>query len=155
MIDKKILLGISITAIFAISMIASQSMATAAAGDAIQVKDYEITIDADTNEMSVKITSNQDIPLEAESGAIGFGVLTDGTNNVLALTTHLCASDSPVQGPAGALCDETAHIDVGQGTFTEHNDATWHAHFLDLKPADGFCKDAGAKVWDHLMCQTQ
>jgi hypothetical protein len=42
----------------------------------------------------LEVETNVAIPMDGKSGAFGFGALTDGTNNVLVLTTHLLIDDS-------------------------------------------------------------
>jgi len=88
----------------------------------------------------VFITTNGEIPINGSEGAIGYGIITgfndDGyPENVLALTSHKCVADSLVQGSTGD-CDNTVGLlNALFGIPDEnHNDATWHAHFLDLMP---------------------
>jgi len=98
-------------------------------------------ITKDQNLVDVSIDTEGTIPTDGSQGAIGYGVITgvndDGyPENVLALTSHKCVADSLVQGPAGAECDNTVGLlNALFGISDEdHNDATWHAHFLDLMP---------------------
>ena len=68
--------------------------------------------------------------------------------NVLALTTHLCVSDTLVQGDANCGPGPTAGLlealGFGAGSNEAHDDETWHAHILDLKPATQACITAVA-----------
>lgn len=98
-------------------------------------------ITKDQNLVDVSIDTEGTIPTDGSQGAIGYGVITgvndDGyPENVLALTSHKCVADSLVQGPADAECDNTVGLlNALFGISDEdHNDATWHAHFLDLMP---------------------
>ncbi|MFO7580169.1 MAG: hypothetical protein R6W74_08185 [Nitrosomonas halophila] len=97
--------------------------------------------------VNITIQADGPVPTQGSLGAIGYGVITgvnsDGyPENVLALTSHLCVADSLVQGPAGHACGDNT-IGLLAALFgindEEHNDATWHAHFLDLKPATDIC----------------
>ncbi|SDX71165.1 hypothetical protein [Nitrosomonas halophila] len=97
--------------------------------------------------VNITIQADGPVPTQGSLGAIGYGVITgvnsDGyPENVLALTSHLCVADSLVQGPAGHACgDNTTGLLAALFGINdeEHNDATWHAHFLDLKPATDIC----------------
>ena len=87
------------------------------------------------------ITTEGPIKNNGQLGAYGYGLITDGGagNNVLALTTHMCASDSPVQGNAD---DDRCPNPVGllDFAFTQANDGPlFHAHILDLKAATAEC----------------
>ncbi len=92
------------------------------------------------NQVDVSIATGGEIPVDGSSGAIGYGVIT-GTNddgypeNVLALTSHKCVADSLVQAATGD-CDNTVGLLNALFSIPDenHNDATWHAHFLDLMP---------------------
>jgi hypothetical protein len=97
--------------------------------------------------VDIKIHAGGPVPTEGSLDAIGYGVITGVNNdgypeNVLALTSHLCVADSLMQGPAGHVCgDNTIGLLVALFGISdeEHNDATWHTHFLDLKPATDIC----------------
>ncbi|MGG7054338.1 hypothetical protein [Nitrosomonas sp. ANs5] len=110
-----------------------------------QIADLVIT--RSKNKVDITIHAGGPVPTEGSLGAIGYGVITGVNNdgypeNVLALTSHLCVADSLVQGPAGHVCGDNT-IGLLAALFgiddEEHNDATWHAHFLDLKPATDIC----------------
>ena len=97
-----------------------------------------ITVDGDL--LKAKISTDGAIPKDGSVGAFGYGLLTDGTNNVLALTSHLCASDSPKQKNASnRLCSDPVGISILVDDFSVHDGANFHAHVLDLKPAQTNC----------------
>jgi len=124
-------------ALLSFMIIASHSYA----GSWSTIRGYEIS-ENDHNQVDLSIKAGGKIPIDGSSGAIGYGVV-NGVNesgypeNVLALTSHQCVADSQVPGPAGNDCDNTVGLlNALFGIPNEnHNDATWHAHFLDLKPA--------------------
>ena len=146
--NRKALLGISLTATFAVSMFMAQNaLAGAPPGDFKEVTGFEV--EPFKNKIDVTIHSASDtIPNSTSTGfAFGYGLVT-GTNddgypeNVLALTTHLCVSDTPVQGDA-ACGDATAGLlealGFGEGQNELHDNEKWHAHILDLKPSTAEC----------------
>ena len=74
--------------------------------------------------LGVEIKTNRTIPMDGKSGAFGYAILTDSTNNVLVLTTHL-----PI--------DDSSHEDPVNG---------FHTHVLDLKEPTDACKTANFEV---------
>lgn len=102
----------------------------------------DFTITKTPKKVDVTITAGGVIPIDGSLGAIGYGIITGFTDdgqpeNVLALTSHLCVADSFEQKAAEERCDNTVGLLAAlfEGIINEeHNDATWHAHFLDLKP---------------------
>lgn len=148
--NKRAIWGISLTAVFAVSMIVSQS-AIADEHDGFKTID-EHTITKDKNTVDVTFVTEGMIPTDGSEDAFGYGLIT-GTNddgypeNVLALTTHKCVSDSLVQDDAS---DEDCSPPVagllealGLANNEDHDDETFHAHVLDLKPIteDSDCDD--------------
>ncbi len=101
----------------------------------------DFTITKTPKKVDVAITAGGIIPTDGSLGAIGYGIITGFTDdgqpeNVLVLTSHLCVADSFEQ-KAAERCDTTVGLlaKLFEGVINEeHNDATWHAHFLDLKP---------------------
>jgi hypothetical protein len=89
----------------------SGSSAIAAGTDHLKIKSAEAEWEG------LEVETNVAIPIDGKSGAFSFGALTDGTNNVLVLTTHLPIDDSRhEQAPSG-----------------------FHTHVLDLKaPGSAF-----------------
>ena len=89
----------------------SGSSAIAAGTDHLKIKLAEAEWEG------LEVETNVAIPIDGKSGAFSFGALTDGTNNVLVLTTHLPIDDSRhEQAPSG-----------------------FHTHVLDLKaPGSAF-----------------
>jgi hypothetical protein len=145
--NNKTLLGISLTAAFAATMIFAQ-YAMANGDDHLEIVESAIAVSGDGTVLKASVTTEGPISQNGSDGAFGYGFLTNGTSNVLALTTHLCASDSPVQGDAkDRVCpDVVALAGLGNDPVEEHDDATFHAHVLDLKDATQDCKDATGNV---------
>ena len=138
MINTKTILGISFAAAFAVSMIFAQS-AVAQSENALpgfrDIVGYDSSTAIVDGEEFFKATITTDDPIvhNGQKGAFGFGFFTDDTNAVLALTTHMCASDTLVQGNApDARCPNTVGLldAFGLGSNVEHDDATFHAHML-------------------------
>jgi len=139
---KKILFGVSLATLFAISVIFAQSVtAEDDKPDYLKIKDTSVTYLADEDGTFLKAEIKTEGKIK-ETGAYGYGLLTDGGNNVLALTTHMCASDSPYQGNAP---DKKCPNPIGllDEDFTRDNDGKdFHAHVLDLMPYTSACKTA-------------
>jgi hypothetical protein len=74
--------------------------------------------------LEVEIETSGAVPMDGKAGAFGYGALTDGTNNVLVLVTHL-----PIQ--------DSTHVDPKSG---------FHAHVLDLKQPTSACPGATLEV---------
>ncbi|MFM2006220.1 MAG: hypothetical protein RLZZ09_1875 [Pseudomonadota bacterium] len=72
----------------------SSSSAIAAGTDHLKIKSAEAEWEGLEKSVGLEVDTNVAIPMEGKSGAFGFGALTDGTNNVLVLTTHLPIDDS-------------------------------------------------------------
>ena len=139
---KTSLLGVSIAAIFAISVIFAQNVtAEEDKPDYLKIEETKVTYHTDEDGTFLKAEIKTEGKIK-EKGAYGYGLLTDGGNNVLALTTHICASDSPFQGDAS---DKKCPNPVGllDEDFTRDNDGKkFHAHVLDLMPYTDACKTA-------------
>jgi hypothetical protein len=129
----KAILGISFAAAFAVTMIFAQ-YANAGSDGHLNIEESSVTVSGDGANLEARITVEGPISINGNDGAFGYGLLNDGTNNVLALTTHLCASDSTEQG-AAKKCDATIGLDavISSADREDHNDAAFHAHVLDLK----------------------
>jgi len=141
MFSKTILAG-SLIAIFAVSMFAQNAIATGHLTiDEWKAKTYK----KDPSKLRIELETDAPIPVDGSAGAFGYGFITNGFNNVLALTTHQCASDSLVQGSAGTNCPVTYFLG-NVNPPEEHNDATFHAHVLDLKNPTSACDDYDAEV---------
>ena len=148
--NTKAILGISLAASFAVSMIFAQN-AMANGGDHKDVTGFDVEPFKNTIHVTIS-TSTDTIPDSKTIGyAFGYGFVT-GTNddgypeNVLALTTHLCVADSGVPLRDDDCPDPTPGLlealGFGDGANEAHNDETWHAHILDLKPSTQDCIDA-------------
>lgn len=141
----KIILGFALAAVFAVSFVFAQSsIATDDRARHLDIVDTDIETATDNGEEFLKATIKAAGPINnnGQLGAYGYGLLNDGTNNVLALTTHMCASDSPVQGnvPNGRC---PAPVGLLDEDFTRtHDGPLFHAHVLDLKAATQACIDA-------------
>jgi len=139
---KKILLGVSLAALFAISVIFAQNVAAIDdKPDYLKIKNTSVTYLTDESGTFLKAEIDTEGKIK-ETGAYGYGLLTDGGNNVLALTTHMCASDSPYQGNAS---DKKCPNPIGllDEDFTRDNDGKdFHTHVLDLMPYTAECQTA-------------
>lgn len=143
MTNSKTIFGL-LAVVFAISMIAITPVLADSIPGYLVIKNSKIEIEDD--EMEAKIITKGKIPKSGDGGAFGYGILASGTDNVLAITTHQCASDSPVQGPAGIeVCPMTVSLPIAP-PFDQHNDATFHAHILDLMAASSGCSALGAPL---------
>lgn len=145
MTNTKRILGISLAAVFAISMIAGTAMASGIPGyldiEKVKIKTYTDE-DGDTF-LKAKIKTDERIPKFGKEGAIGYGIIlaADGNGNpenVLALTSHRCASDSYEQWNAPNFRCPDGTIGFGPlvpSSDWGHNDgANFHAHNLDVSP---------------------
>ena len=56
-----------------------------------QIEEAEVKIKK--NFLKATIETEDDIPKDGSAGLFGYAILTSGLNNVLAMTTHECASD--------------------------------------------------------------
>lgn len=74
--------------------------------------------------VSVRLETAGDIPMDGKAGAFGYAALSDGSNNVLVLATHLPIDDSLREA-------------AGSG---------FHAHVLDLKAPTPACAGATFEV---------
>jgi hypothetical protein len=136
--NRKSVLGISFAAAFAVTMIFAQS-ASAGGGDYTTLS-LPVSVSG-AGFLSTEITTGGTIPLDGSQGAFGYGILTDGTNfnNVLALTTHVCAADHFSQSQIkDGSCGHTVGLlnALGLGQDARHNGPEMHAHVLDLKLVD-------------------
>ena len=123
MTKTKTILGISFAAAFVLSMV----LIPAYAGGHVFIDKTDVKL-KDLKISKVDIKVNAKIPKDGGAGAFGYGIFTDGTNNVLALTTHKGIDDHPSQGG-------------GAGPI-------FHAHVLDLflPPVSGDCAGFDAEV---------
>jgi hypothetical protein len=78
----------------------------------------------DKKTLSMDIQTAKPIPVDGKSGAWGYAALTDNTNNVLVVVTHL-----PI--------DDSSHEDPTSG---------FHTHVLDLKEPTAACAGANLEV---------
>jgi len=121
---KTVVLTISLIAVFA-ALIISIPLVHAAGHVVIVETELEVT---DVNILDVEIDVAADIPEDGSAGAFGYGIFTDGFNNVLALTTHAGILDSPVQ--------------------EDLTDPVFHPHVLDLAPTSALTCDGFDAVVD-------
>ncbi|MCH9696750.1 MAG: hypothetical protein K0U68_01475 [Gammaproteobacteria bacterium] len=78
----------------------------------------------DEKTLSMQVTTGADIPVDGQSGAFGYALLSDNGNNIMVVVTHLPIDDSSFeQLPSG-----------------------FHTHVLDLKQPTPACKDATFEV---------
>ena len=114
MTKTKTILGISFAAVFALSMILIP--AYAAGHLAIDKTDVKVK-DLDKLKVDIRVTAK--IPKDGSAGAFGYGIFTNGNENVLALTTH------------GGVLDHPSQVDK--------DDPVMHAHVLDLMAPSAAC----------------
>lgn len=139
MTNQKVIFGLVFSVAVAAAMMLSQT-AIAASNTPGYLKITESSATTSGNNLKVSVNTERPIPKDGREGAFGYGFLTNGLSNVLAVTTHLCASDSLVQGAAPASkCPNPVGISALVGNFADHDDETFHAHVLDLKPAGTEC----------------
>ena len=101
------------------------SGASAATGtEFLKMKSAEVEWEGRQKVIEIDIETAASIPMDGKAGAFGFGALTDGTNNVLVLTTHL-----PI--------DDSSHEQIPSG---------FHTHVLDLKSPGSACPGANFEV---------
>ena len=101
------------------------SGASAATGtEFLKMKSAEVEWEGRQKVVEIDIETAASIPMDGKAGAFGFGALTDGTNNVLVLTTHL-----PI--------DDSSHEQIPSG---------FHTHVLDLKNPGPACPGANFEV---------
>jgi hypothetical protein len=147
----KTILGLSLIAAFAISMIVAQN-ALAVVPPPPNPTSAEVQID--DSEIRAAIYTDAPIPRDGSSAWFGYGILTDdlGGENVLALTSHICAADSFVQNNAPSkICPDEDAIGLLEylelGSDTAHDGPQWHAHVLDLmEPTSLACDGAAFEV---------
>ena len=142
MTKTKTILGISFAAVFALSML----MVPAYSEGHLSITKTDVKVKTDlvkgTQTMDVKIRTSTNIPTDGSAAGFGFGVIT-GVNdvgqpeNVLAITTHMCAADSLVPGPDGDCSGGTVGVLTAltgvDGLNEAHDGPEFHAHILDLK----------------------
>lgn len=63
--------------------------------------EWEGNANAKTLELQIK--APQAVPMDGESGAFGYAVLSSETNNALVLVTHLPIDDSSHEDPVGGF----------------------------------------------------
>jgi len=147
MTQTKTILGVSLAAAFTISMLMAQgALADDERASHLVIDDVSFTTVTDDGEDFLKVVIETDGPVKnnGQYGAYGYGVLTNGGENVLALTTHMCAADSPHQGDAS---DDRCPNSVGlvneeidlSGVASAIDGPLFHAHVLDLKGATANC----------------
>ena len=105
---KTVLLSILAATVFVLSMI----MVPVYSGGHLVIDETEAEVDDGELEAEIEVTA--DIPTGGPM-AFGYGIITGGFNNVLALTTHAGVLDHPSQSGA--------------------SDPVFHAHVLDLAAA--------------------
>ncbi len=111
--------GTSVAALLAVSMIVSPALA---AGNYLDIK--KAASNVSNGKLSVALTTAGKIPLDGQSGAFGYAVLTGGLNNVLVLVTHMPIDDSTHEDPVSGF----------------------HTHVLDLKAASSDCSTHDLEV---------
>jgi len=135
---------IAIAGVIGFGAFAFQPKALAGAPEPIEIEDASVKIKKKF--LTATIETEDNIPQDGSAGLYGIGILASGTNNVLAITSHLCASDSPLQSNApDSICPDASAFGLlealtgGLLLNKDFDGADLHPHILDLKPADGYC----------------
>ena len=142
---------VALAGIIGFATLALQPNALAGAPGPLEIDDADVKINKKF--LKAEIKTEGKIPKDGSGGLIGIGILTSGTDNVLALTSHLCASDSPLQSNApNSICPDASAFGLLEALTSgallnkDYDGADWHPHILDLKPADGYCDSVGAPL---------
>ena len=129
---------LAIAGIIGFGAFAFQPKALAGAPEPLEIEDASVKIKK--NFLTATIETEDKIPKDGSGGLIGIGILTSGTDNVLAITSHLCASDSPLQSNApNSICPDASAFGLlealtgGALLNKDFDGADWHPHILDLK----------------------
>jgi len=130
--NKRAIWGIILAVTFAVTM----TLVPAFAAGHVILSSTSATIE-DFATLDVSITVSAAIPTDGSAGLFGYGVFTDGNNNVLALTSHKCFSDHPDQSDVDCVGDPTPETDTGP---------EFHAHILDLQRPTAACRGFDAEV---------
>ncbi len=152
MTNSKAILGISFAAIFAVAMIFAPNAEANNAVTHLDVKSASLTVE-DDGTATATLTAATAIDKNGNAGAYGYGFITDlfdtgnvdengdpilVPENVLAITTHICAADSFEQSNIDETkkCpnDQTVGLltALGLDVDTEHDGPEVHPHILDL-----------------------
>ena len=146
---KTVLLGITLASILVASMFGLSALADDP--EIPGIKKVSVKSNKGNDYVHVQIKTDDKLPKDGELGLFGYAVLTDGTNNVLAVTTHKCAADSLMQSNAPdsecpAVVGVLTALTDGAVLNEDHDGADWHPHILDLTTPTGYCASAGADL---------
>ncbi len=110
----------------AISLTLANGSALAETSGYLSINDVKSEVEGKSSNktLEVEIKTKGAIPVDGKSGAFGYAILTDNSNNVLVLVTHLPIDDSSY----------------------EHPTSGFHTHVLDLKEPTDACKSANFEV---------
>ncbi|MEO9309516.1 MAG: hypothetical protein ABI337_04410 [Nitrososphaera sp.] len=106
--NTKTILGLSLAAVFAVSMMTIAPAVADPIPGYLVIKNSKVKIEDE--QLEAKIMTKGKIPQDGSGGAFGYAILTSGHDNVLAITTHLCASDSPEQGVRQKTAQQQFHF---------------------------------------------
>jgi len=125
---KKLLLGITITAVFAVSILAFPFGIVEAVGSFLDVKHTQVLTDSSEVEKAI-FSTKSNVPTDGSGGAFGYGYISGaGLEAIAVTTTHAGVLDSSAQ--AGA------------------SDPVWHNHYVSLQQLDDDTKCPGLEVLD-------
>jgi len=147
--NTKTIFAISLATVFALSFVVAQDADAGKKAGHLETSTTVTVAEIDGEEfLKATIKAKGPIKNNGQFGAYGYGLFTDGGagNNVLALTTHMCASDSPVQGNVN---DNRCPNPVGllDEDFTRANDGPlFHAHILDLMGNSAECNAVDGNI---------
>jgi hypothetical protein len=156
--NRKVILGISLTAAFAVSMVFAQN---AVANGTNYLDITSVDVDKNGNSYDVKFTTLDTIP-KGQPLAFGYGMFTGNIQkgvfkvedapagipeNVFALTTHECVADHFLQGNSTTCANSYGILSaLGLGNNEDFDGAEWHAHILDLTAPTDACSGFDAEV---------
>jgi len=111
---KSLLLGISLTSVFVVSMIISQSVMAGAPPGYLDITNAKLVESQKNVKMHIKVAGNTDDGIDPDTGEgfFGYAALTEDFNDVLAVTYHEPIVDSDAQ-------------------------PGWHSHVVDLTTETG------------------
>lgn len=147
--NSKAIVGLSLIAALTATMVLAQSVSAVPASHLTIEK--SVVGHAGKN-LNIAILTGGEIPTDGSSGAFGYGVITGfkkgAPENVLALTTHMCAADHFDQSDNGDCPDGTIGLltALGLGDNEDHNGPEFHAHVLDLTSPTLACSGFDAEV---------
>lgn len=120
--NSKTILGVSVAAVFAVSLLTTSAFAGGLGF--LDVDDFSVK-SSDTKLKKAVIETFGKIPKKGEGGPFGYGVVTDNhPSSIIVATTHPGVLDSELQ-------------------YGKINSPRWHNHYVQLATGAGPCTEAG------------